>query len=93
MGKSSQSDGLPVVQVSAHSGDEEIRLEVLVEYTAAADDANGGPVRGRHLSLPVQLIVQPAIRVRAYGLLGMSQRGASAPAWSQLRRANIDDSV
>lgn len=35
-----------------------------MEYTAPADGADDGPVRGRRLSLPVQLIVQPALRVR-----------------------------
>ena len=62
-----QVHSLRTMQVSSHSGDEEIRLEVLVEYTATGDDVDGTPVRGRHLSLPVQLIVQPAIRVRTIG--------------------------
>jgi hypothetical protein len=53
------------VQVSPLSGDEEIRLEVLVEYSAARPGSgDGGPVCGRRLSLPVQLFVQPALRVR-----------------------------
>ncbi len=86
-----RTDEPHAAQVSAHSGDEEIRLEVLVEYTATADDVNGGPVRGRHLSLPVQLIVQPAIRVRAVGLLGMRLRGGGS--WQVLAAGSKSEVV
>ena len=64
IGKGYDSACHSAAQVSPHAGDEEIRLEVLVEYSATADSGDGGPARGRQLSLPVQLFVQPAVRVR-----------------------------
>lgn len=55
------------MQVTSLPGDEDVKLEVQVEYVSSvqsSDEATEeGPVTGRRLSLPVQLLLQPAVQV------------------------------
>ena len=58
-------------QVTLLAGEETLKLEVQVEYMAAAgalaeerEGLGATPLLGRRLSLPVQLQLQPAVQVR-----------------------------
>ena len=58
-----------VAKVTSLAGEAELKLEVQVEYVSApqtsAEAPEAGPMRGRRLCLPVHLLLQPAVQVRA----------------------------
>lgn len=68
-------------QVTTLAGEETLKLEVQVEYLAALQqgDAEGEglgptPLPGRRLSLPVQLLLQPAVQARPPQGFGLSPK-------------------